>query len=123
MGVEQLQWLPEANQDEYLAAKSLLRRYKYMNRAISGMKQMDTLTIKQQCKLKEYSDKTANINLAVGLIIDPDVREMAEYVFLQGNNRQSAVNKLRWNSERTTDRRIRRGVISVANTLKDWGIL
>lgn len=44
---------------------------------------------------------------------------MVGYVFLQGNNRQSADNKLRWNLERTTDRRIRHDVISVANTLKD----
>ncbi len=123
MGVEQMQWLPEATEEEFRSAKSLLRRYKYMNRALIGLRQMDILTTKQQCKLQEYADKTANIELAISLILDPEVRSITEYVFLQGNNRQTAIHKLRWHTERTVDRRIRRGVISVANTLKDWGII
>ncbi|GGJ11326.1 hypothetical protein [Paenibacillus hunanensis] len=121
--MEQMQWLPEANPDEYLAARSLLRRYKYMKKAVTGLQQMGTLTLKQQCKLREYADKVANMELAVSLILDPEVRDITDHVFLQGNNRQTAIYKLRWHTERTVDRRIRRGVISVANTLKDWGII
>ncbi len=121
--MEQMQWLPEANSDEYLAARSLLRRYKYMKKAIAGLQQMGTLTLKQQCKLREYSDKTANIELAVELILNQEVRNITEFVFLKGNNRQAAINKLPFVVERTVDRKIRRGVVSVANTLKDWGLI
>ncbi|WP_017814442.1 hypothetical protein [Paenibacillus shenyangensis] len=123
MGVEQLQWLPEATEEEFQAAKSLLRRYRYMSRAAAGLKDLEDLTIKQQCKLREYSDKTANIELAVALILDQGVQEITEFVFLKGNDRQAALNKLRFLTERSVDRKIRRGVISVANTLKDWEII
>ncbi len=121
--MEQMQWLPEANPDEYLAARSLLRRYKYMKKAVAGLQKMETLTLKQQCKMREYSDKTANIELAVELIIDCEVKEIIEYVFFKGNSRRSLLNKLRFFSERTVDRKVRRGLISIANTLKDWGYL
>lgn len=94
-----------------------------MKKAVAGLQKMETLTLKQQCKMREYSDKTANIELAVELIIDCEVKEIIEYVFFKGNSRRSLLNKLRFFSERTVDRKVRRGLISIANTLKDWGYL
>lgn len=122
MGVEQLQWLPEATEEEFQAAKSLLRRYRYMSRASVGLKELDNLSMKQKYKLKEYSDKVANMKLAVALIIDKEVQEIIEYRFIHGHDRQSTLNKS-YLTERSVDRKVRRGIVSVANTLKDWGII
>lgn len=121
MGVEQLEWFPEATAAEAQAVRNLLRRYPVMRRTVSALSQLPNLTEKQNDVQQTYQLKIRNIELAVNLIMDEEVKNMIEYRFIKGHPRKAAVNRFRLITDRSVDRKIREGISSIANTLKLMG--
>ncbi|CAJ1315939.1 hypothetical protein [Paenibacillus nuruki] len=116
-----MEWFPEATAAEAQAVRNLLRRYPVMRRTVSALSQLPNLTEKQNDVQQTYQLKIRNIELAVNLIMDEEVKNMIEYRFIKGHPRKAAVNRFRLITDRSVDRKIREGISSIANTLKLMG--
>ncbi|OPG98973.1 hypothetical protein B2I21_07395 [Chryseobacterium mucoviscidosis] len=121
--VIQMEFYQSVTDAERDAAKSMLRRYTRMKRTVDELGLSDALNEKQQAIYKDWKLKTDNIERAVRVIIDHELKKMVEYRFIQGLPRKSALIKFRSISERSFDRRIVDGIKSVASTLKLWDVL
>lgn len=121
MGVEQLEWFPEATMEEIQAVKSLLRRYPVMRHTVDSLSKISKRTLKQEAVLQAYLDKIVNIELAVNLIMDEEIKRIIKFRFIKGNPRKSAVIRFNMITDRTIDRKVNEGIISIANTLKILG--
>ncbi|ETT58198.1 hypothetical protein C172_27663 [Paenibacillus sp. FSL H8-457] len=121
--VVQMEFYESVTEEERTAAKMLLRRYIRMRKIVDELGACDVLNEKQQIIYEDWKFKTENIERAIRVIVDMELRAMMEYRFMKGNPRKAAV--IRWNRihERTFDRRIVDGVESVASTLKLWGVV
>ncbi|RXZ77270.1 hypothetical protein EBB07_33915 [Paenibacillaceae bacterium] len=64
-----------------------------------------------------------NLERAVDAILDPEIRSIMQYRFIQGHPRKAAIIKFNLICARTLDRKIREGADSVANSLKTWGCI
>lgn len=118
MGVEQLEWFPEATDTEIRAVRNLLRRYPNMCRTVYALSQLPQLSDKQAYVQKSYQTKIRNIELAVNLIMDDEVKKIIEFRFIKGYPRKAAINRFNLITDRTVDRKIKEGILSIANTLK-----
>lgn len=121
--VKQLELFPTANKSDIQAARSLLNRYTRMHRAAGILNSRTVLTEKEQLVLAEYSQKADAVEMAVKMIMDDDVRRVMEFRFIRGNTRWGTVKRFCDITDRSVDRRITRGVESVAETLKLFGVL
>lgn len=118
MGVEQLEWFPEATAEEVESVKSLLRRYPLMRRTVNSLSQITQLTPKQEAVRQAYLEKIEVIELSVNLIMDDEVKRIIEFRFIKGNPRRSAIIRFNMITDRTIDRKLKEGILSIANTLK-----
>ncbi|WP_025681137.1 hypothetical protein [Paenibacillus massiliensis] len=119
----QMELFPTANKSDMQAARSLLNRYTRMRKAADILASRPVLTEKEEEALGEYQKKADSIEMAVKMIIDDDVRRVMEFRFIRGNTRWGTVSRFNTISDRSVDRRIVRGVESVAETLKVIGII
>ncbi|ETT33289.1 hypothetical protein [Paenibacillus sp. FSL R5-808] len=121
--VEQMEIFPSITDDDKVAAKYLLQRYGRMIGIVRGLAKKKLLTEKECQVYSEYSKKTEALEMAVSLIIDDNVRRVMEFRFIRGNSRWGTVKRFNFITDRSIDRRIVRGVESVAETLKLIGVI
>lgn len=108
--------------------KQLLTGYPKMALQVKDLRRRDpaTLTPNQLKKLSEDGPKVDEINVAVGLIIDEDVKKIFEHRYIKGVKYSGTLDTF-WQkngrSERTIDRRIGVGLDTIAEHLKLCGII
>ncbi|MEK3788770.1 hypothetical protein [Paenibacillus sp. FSL K6-1230] len=119
----QMELFPRANKSDMHATRILLNRYARMRKAADILGNRADLTEKEKLVLDEYRQKADAVEMAVKMIMDDNVRRVIEFRFIRGNARWGTVSRFSEITDRSVDRRITRGVESIAETLKLIGIL
>lgn len=82
------------------------------------------LAINQKRAAEECELLMKTIERAVGIVIDQEARDAVYYRYLKGcSYKETLMFMKRGVKSATVDRRLKTGIVSVANTLKMWGIL
>lgn len=118
MEAMQMELFPTANRSDMQAARSLLSRYARMRKVADILGDRIELTEKEYQVLVEYQQKADAVEMAVKMIMDNDVRRVMEFRFIRDNPRWGTVKRFNEITDRSVDRRIVRGIESVAETLK-----
>lgn len=113
---------PSANKMDVTVIKMLLRKYPKMVEIVNGLQEREELTSYEEAILKKWVPTIRNIELAIESILDPEIKQIMKYRFINRNPRKAAV--IKWSSftGRSLDRKIQEGTESVAGTLKLLGI-
>ncbi|WP_339241379.1 hypothetical protein MKX40_10560 [Paenibacillus sp. FSL R5-0517] len=119
----QMELFPRADKTDYEAALSMLKRYVRMRQTANALDARSLLSEKEELVKIEYQQKADAVEMAVNLIQDDGVRKVMEYRFLRGFPRWGTVNRFQSITDRSVDRRIVRGIGSVAETLKLIGAI
>lgn len=115
----QLQLWEQATPDDIREAKQLLCRYRRLQTMHDSLRTKPELSEKQRDFLSYCLKCLQDIDQAVNLILDDEIRRIIEFRFLKGM--QHKVTILHYNGmmhPSTVDRKIAKGIESVANTLK-----
>ncbi|WP_025684555.1 hypothetical protein [Paenibacillus maysiensis] len=123
MAWEQVSLFPKANKSDIQLARSLLNRYTRMRKTVDSLSARNAIGGKERLVMEEYKRKTEAVEMAVSLIMDDNVRRVIEFRFIRGNTRWGTVKRFESITDRSVDRRIVRGIESVAETLKLVGII
>ncbi|WP_458462411.1 hypothetical protein [Paenibacillus sp.] len=128
LAVVQMEIFERVTKVERVQVKKLLMGYPKMALQVKDLRRRDpaTLTPNQLNKLREDGPKVDEINVAVGLIIDEDVKRIFEHRYIKGVKYTSTLDafwKENGRSEKTIDRRIGVGVDTIAEHLKLCGII
>lgn len=118
-----MELFPSASKTDMQAARSLLKRYDRMRRSADILNRKQELTEKERDVLNDWRQKSEAVEMAVKMIMEDEVRAVMEFRFIRGNTRWGTVGRFPEITERSVDRRIVRGVESVAETLKLLGII
>ncbi|WJH28434.1 hypothetical protein N6H13_25925 [Paenibacillus sp. CC-CFT742] len=118
-----MELFPNASDEDVEFAKSLLHRYTRMKSTSQQLEKKEQLTDKEKQVMSEYQHKTGCIEMAVSLIVDDNVRRVMEFRFIRGNPRWGTIKRFSSVTDRSIDRRIVRGIESVAETLKLIGVI
>lgn len=118
-----MELFPTANRSDMQATRSLLNRYTRMRKTADILAERIDMSEKECIVLGEYSQRADAVEMAVKLIMDDDVRRVMEFRFIRGNTRWGTVKRFESITDRSVDRRIVRGVESVAETLKLIGVI
>ena len=121
--VIQMELFPRTNRQDIQAARSLLNRYLRMRKTSELLLQKEGITDKEKQVAEEYKQKADAIQMAVRMIMDDEVRRVMEYRFIKGYPRWGTVRHFSNITDRSVDRRIDKGIESVAETLKLIGII
>lgn len=116
----QMELYESVTETEKLIVRSMLRRYPRMKLGAEMLSQKER-NERQQALYIDWKSQVENIDIAVKLIMDKEVRELIEYRFIKGNPRKAAVVKFRLVTDRSVDRWIDEGIESIASTLKLMG--
>lgn len=108
----------EATPEEIEQAKSLLKRYRRHKDILVELERMGNLSEKQKTAYNLYLRLNQAIERSVRLIIDPDIRKAIGMRFIDGVRRKEVVFHFRSMDASTVDRKINKGIASVANSLK-----
>lgn len=120
MGAMQLNFFEEASQAEIEYTKLLLVRYRRYKSLIIELEKIEVLADKQKKAYNAYLQVTNSIERAVRLIIDPDIKEAIQMRYIDGARRKDVVIHYRFVDPSTVDRRINKGIESIANTIKEF---
>lgn len=118
--MEQTELFESVTEPERLAVKTILKHYPKMRTAVNALNRKSSLTPKQQDAYNRWQNVVGEIDTAFGLIIDPEVKTIFEHRYMKGQRYLNTID-LFWTdkrSERTIDRRIARGVDTIAEHLK-----
>ncbi|MBB6689927.1 hypothetical protein H7B90_00785 [Cohnella xylanilytica] len=118
MGILQLEFYDMATPEEIKQAKSLLSRYRRHKDLISELEKIENLAPKQRKAYNAYVIANQAIERSVRLIMDPDIKKAVQMRYIEGVRRKDVVTHYRFLDPSTVDRRINRGIESVANSLK-----
>ncbi|CAH1190338.1 hypothetical protein PAECIP111893_00282 [Paenibacillus plantiphilus] len=112
---------PVATKEEIKQTKSLLSRYRRQLAILAELDQIGDLAPKQQKVYNAYRMATAEIERAARLIVDEEIRRAIEYRYIKGHRHKLTVLHFSHMDPSTVDRRINKGIESVANSLKLLG--
>ncbi|MCM3273677.1 hypothetical protein [Paenibacillus elgii] len=111
---------PEASKVDIARTKTYLKKFVKMKKALEDFEQNPPETEKQRNEQAKWKRIVRNIERAKEQILQYDVSVVIEYRFIKGNSRAATI--LRFSSwgccDKTIDRKIEEGTISIANTLK-----
>jgi hypothetical protein len=113
---------PIATDREIMQVKSLLSRYRRMKAVIAELERsgIDALAPKQKAVYDAYKVSIEDIDRAVRLILDDEVKRIVEMRYIRGERHKVTVIYFSSMHPSTVDRKINEGIRSVANTLKLW---
>jgi hypothetical protein len=118
VGILQLEFYEEATTDEIKQAKSLLTRYRRHKDLIAELVKIDNIAPKQKRAYNAYLMANQAVERAVRLIVDQEIKQAIHMRYIDGVRRKDVVTHFRFLDPSTVDRRINRGIESVANSLK-----
>lgn len=113
----------EASTEDFRLTKKLLSKYKRAKVIITDY-ETNKGTRHQEEVYQQAKAAAQQIERAVKLILDDEVRRIIEFRYIEGHSHKLTV--LRFNGamgDRTVDRKLIEGILSVSNTLKLWGEL
>ncbi|MEF2247732.1 hypothetical protein [Paenibacillus sp. IITD108] len=116
----QLYFFEPANEEEIKQTKSLLMRYRRHKALIAELELVGELAPKQKRAYNAYLKANKEIERAVRLIIDQDIKRAIQMRFIDGIRRKDVVTHYRFLDPSTVDRRINKGIESIANTIKEF---
>ncbi|MFX3631867.1 MAG: hypothetical protein ACE3L7_07280 [Candidatus Pristimantibacillus sp.] len=116
----QLNFFEPATEEEISQTKSLLMRYRRHKALITELEQIRDIAPKQKKAYNAYLNATTAIERAVRLIIDQDIKRAIQMRFIDGVRRKDVVIHYRFLDPSTVDRRINKGIESIANTIKEF---
>ncbi|MCY9589705.1 hypothetical protein PC41400_15905 [Paenibacillus chitinolyticus] len=109
---------PEATQADIARAKVALRKYRENKQKVLLFESEPPETEIQIRRQAALIKSTRRIEKAISQITFADVRSVMEYRFIKGNSRAAILYFSGWHCcEKTIDRKITEGILSVANTL------
>ncbi|MGO4540360.1 hypothetical protein [Paenibacillus sp. 2TAB19] len=115
----QMEFFDEAATSEEIAqAKSLLKRYRRYKDIAVELEKIATLSEKQSSAYNTCLRITQAVERAVRLIVDQEIRKAIQMRFIDGARRKEVVRFYRFMVASTVDRRINKGIESVANSIK-----
>lgn len=117
---EQLSLFPKPSKLDVLKTRVLLKDYVKKVKELNACNSADSV---KKLEIEIYKEMLRNVEKAVGLITDEEIRAITHYRFILGFPRQGVLYKFSLITERTVDRKIAEGVETVADTLKLWGVL
>ncbi|MNL06605.1 hypothetical protein D3C87_1272450 [compost metagenome] len=122
---EQGELFPSVTAADKLFTRRLLENYMKNKQMVEAFAHKTTLTEQMQRVYMEAKDEIENIELAVNLIQDPEIKRIIEHRFFKLRRYSKTIIFFMGNgmSESTIDRCIDRGVLSIADSLKLWGYL
>ncbi|GAC40841.1 hypothetical protein, partial [Paenibacillus popilliae] len=109
----QAEWYPLATEGEKQAVKRLMTHYPRMSKTLKELAAREPLAQREQQVKYSLEYIVRNIEMAVRLIQDDEVREITEFRYLKKHSRQQTL--IRWNkvTDRTVDRYLNDGIESV----------
>lgn len=121
---EQIELFPKATKFELKIAKAALSRYRRMKSVVDDFEArgIGSLAPKQLGVYNAYKESVGIIDRAVNLIQDDDVKRMIDVRYIKGQPHHATVARFEIWHPSTVDRKINRGIESIANTLKLWEI-
>jgi hypothetical protein len=119
----QVELFPLATPEEIKVAKSLLSRYRRMAAAVEEFERhgVNDLAPKALARYNAYKLALRRTDQAIRLIADDDIRRMIEFRYIKGQSHAVTIGRFNLWHPSTVDRKINRGIESVANTLSMWG--
>lgn len=126
MGVLQLEIFPSVTEEDRQAVKNLLSEYTRIKSGVSRLNSRvdsgESITAEEQETLINHGKLIKDIDDAIALIIDAEVRQIITDRYFQSRRHKYTVLKFRGSmGERTIDRRIEKGIETIAESLKMWG--
>lgn len=118
----QTELFPKASSSEIRAAKTLLTRYRRMKGVVDEFekKEANELTPKQQELFRNLKPLVVAVEKAVALILDPEIKQIVERRYIKGLRHKDTVVYFNHFDPSTVDRKMKKGIESVAETLKLW---
>lgn len=120
--IDQLGLFPEVTESEKKVVRALLEEYAKIRRGIGALERKEDRTDRELTILRVHTRVVEDIDAAVKLIDDNEVRQVVEDRYFGSCSRKGTIAKFRnLMAESTVDRRIEAGIESVAECLKLWG--
>lgn len=119
---EQIELFPKATKSELKIAKAALSRYRRMKSVVDDFeaKGIDSLAPKQIGYYDAYKASINAIDRAFKLIEDDDIKRMIDVRYIKGQPHHVTVARFEIWHRSTVDRKIKKGIESIANTIKLW---
>ena len=121
MDIEQMEIFPAVTDDEKLAVRTLLERYPRMKMMCLALERRTDRTGKEETVRRIYKKLVEDIDTAVNLIVDDEVRRVLEERYFRSQKYKTTIFRFSSMSERTVDRRIDEGVETITECLKLCG--
>ncbi|MEK5058631.1 hypothetical protein BK126_03040 [Paenibacillus sp. FSL H7-0326] len=123
--VVQMELIPSAKEEDIQRTIYLLRyELPQWESSVKVLKKIKEYTPEQLAKLESYQNKIELVETAISTILDKEARDIIKHRYLKTDRRKDTISFFgSIMSESTIDRRIDKGLLSVANTLKDCGII
>jgi hypothetical protein len=113
----QFSLFPKATEEEIEHTKTILAAYKQSKMIIEDLERKNlssSLAFKKNMKITE------DIERAVALIIDDRIKKVIINRYIKGVSRSKTIELFNDRCDRTIDRKVLDGIISIANTFKLW---
>lgn len=121
MNIEQIEIFPVVTDDEKRAVRVLLERYPRMKMIRLALERRTDQTDREKDVHRVYRRMVDDIDTAVNLIVDDEVRRVLEERYFRSQTYKTTIFRFASMSARTVDRRIDEGVETIAECLKLWG--
>ncbi|MET3831012.1 DNA-directed RNA polymerase specialized sigma subunit [Paenibacillus sp. DS2363] len=122
----QMELIPSADDKDINRVVDLLTvDYHQWRATLKVLDKLEGLTAEQASKQAAYSIQVSAVETAINAILDKEARDIIQHKYVNSTRRKYTVARFRNEglSESTVDRRIKKGLKSIANTLKDCGML
>lgn len=116
---DQFTLFPVCSQNDKIQTKSSLENYVKMKLIVVDFEK-HTNTTHSDIQIKRYNHcriETDTLLRALNLIIDPELREIMEYRYIDGNSNKQTILRFKGMTERTVDRKLNEGITSIANSI------
>lgn len=113
-----MKMFPSATKTEIEETRRILKHYVRIRQTTKALQEKEALTEKEHQVLTDYKKKADAVEMAINLIQDEGVKKVMDFRFIRGNSRWGTVKRFESITDRSVDRRIVRGVESVAEILK-----
>ncbi|ANY70422.1 hypothetical protein BBD42_30945 [Paenibacillus sp. BIHB 4019] len=118
---EQLELFPSASKEDIQEAKKRLNQYHKCQAVIAEFERrgLETLSIQQSAVYDQLKNRALDLSSAINLIIDVEVKEIIKYRYVEGNKHAVTVDHFaEMMDDRTVERKLQKGIESVAESLK-----
>lgn len=119
---DQLELFPIASESEVERTKKLLEDYQQLLHTTKTLAEdLDDLSETERASYEKDIRKLKRVERAVKCILDPSIREIIQYRYIDGNNFTSTVIEYaNMMDDRTVGRKLNKGIRSVAEILKTF---